>query len=419
MPSEIVDAALESSGGLTSRERAAVRALVGGGEPVILARLGAADARAVVLDRAAAAWRMEGRAVVGVSPDTSAAHEFEDATGIAGATVRGLLADVAVGAVAFDADRVLVVDGAHRLGTPSLATVLEAARGSKVVLLTDGRLPEHDLAGIVREYAKAGLVIDLPYGRDGRELGAAATARIVRGVARAPRGPALAIDPGRDDRHGLDDASVVIGAGATALRERLLADWWASDRGAAFMVAGRRAEIASLNRSARAVRVAAGDLPAGGVVVRGREFQVGDRIVAEAADRRAGVHAGALGTVVRTDAAGLTLATSDGDVAISMRYLERGHVDHAYALSAYRARFVADAALLHLGRPAPALASAARLRGDEPPLLRAGSGRSPPTWGRSPPTRAGRACAGVGPAGVADRHARRSAGAPQPARSLV
>jgi ATP-dependent exoDNAse (exonuclease V) alpha subunit len=114
------------------------------------------------------------------------------------------------------------------------------------------------------------------------------------------------------------------------------------------MIARRRADVADLNRRARAAMAAAGRLGPSALAVAGRDFAVGDRIITM---RNAlgwlGIASGTIGTVTAVDLAtrSLTMQTDDGRaVRLPAAYLQptgrqpAPRVDHAYAITGHKAQ---------------------------------------------------------------------------------
>ena len=91
---------------------------------------------------------------------------------------------------------------------------------------------------------------------------------------------------------------------------RLVADWWSharSDLAGSVMIALRRRDVAELNALARGLMETNGRLGHERVMVAGREFASGDRIVSLRNSDRLGVKNGTRGTVERVDNASGTL----------------------------------------------------------------------------------------------------------------
>jgi hypothetical protein len=122
---------------------------------------------------------------------------------------------------------------------------------------------------------------------------------------------------------------------------RLVADWWSharSDLAGNVMIALRRRDVAELNALARGLMESNGRLGQERLTVAGREFAAGDRIVCLRNSDVLGVKNGTRGTIERVECATstVTVSTDRGDrVDLSSRYLEAGHVRHAYALTGH------------------------------------------------------------------------------------
>jgi hypothetical protein len=122
---------------------------------------------------------------------------------------------------------------------------------------------------------------------------------------------------------------------------RLVSDWWSharSDLAGNAMIALRRRDVAELNALARGLMESNGRLGRERLTSAGREFAAGDRVVCLRNSDRLGVKNGTRGTIERVDprSGTLTISTDRGDrVELSRRYLEAGHVRHAYALTGH------------------------------------------------------------------------------------
>lgn len=108
------------------------------------------------------------------------------------------------------------------------------------------------------------------------------------------------------------------------------------------MLAARRADVEDLNARARLRLQAARVLTGDELTVAGRNFAVRDRVLCGRNDRRLGVLNGDVATVEAIDRDALTLTVrldrGDRTVELPARYLEAGHVAHAYAMTAHKAQ---------------------------------------------------------------------------------
>jgi len=108
------------------------------------------------------------------------------------------------------------------------------------------------------------------------------------------------------------------------------------------MLAARRADVDALNRHARHLLRAAGRLGPDALVVDGRGFAVGDRVMCLRNNRRVGVTNGTRATITDLDPATSALTIQlDGDevdlVVLPGWYLTGAHVVHGYAVTVHKA----------------------------------------------------------------------------------
>lgn len=107
------------------------------------------------------------------------------------------------------------------------------------------------------------------------------------------------------------------------------------------MVAMRQVDVDDLNERARHALRAGGELPNVGLDVAGRQFAVGDRVVALENARRLGVLNGQRGTITIIDLheRGVRVALDAGrDVDLPSGYLGEGRLAHAYAITGHKAQ---------------------------------------------------------------------------------
>ncbi len=107
----------------------------------------------------------------------------------------------------------------------------------------------------------------------------------------------------------------------------------------AVMLAGRRADVAELNMCGH-VRAEAAGYPTGSALdVGGAPIRAGDRVMMLRNDHKLGVRNGNRGTVVAVDADERTIRVqlARGAVDVPARYLDAGHVGHAYAMTVNKA----------------------------------------------------------------------------------
>ncbi len=276
-------------------------------------------------------FRAAGVPVLGAAPSGVAAEKLQDETGIASTTLHRLLDESARNGLPRGC--VLVVDEAGMAETRILAPVLEAVErvDGKAVLIGDPlQLPAVGAGGIFAGIVERNGAVELRENRRQRdEFEREALAAIRRGFGR----DYLAFAESRE--------RLVVSESPLATRTRLLADWWSAardDPAANVMIALRRRDVAELNDLARALMDSHGLLGHERITVAGREFATGDRIVCLRNSESLGVRNGTRATVEAADAeeGALRVATDRGDqLTLHRRYLEAGHVRHAYALTGH------------------------------------------------------------------------------------
>ena len=144
---------------------------------------------------------------------------------------------------------------------------------------------------------------------------------------------------------------VTLAPGAVELHETAVTDWAAAHRAgrSALLLAGTRTEAAALNTLARHHAGRAGLLSGRTLTIGGREFRVGDRVLATRNHRHqttpdgqpAAVENGTLGTVTRVGRRRgyVDVATVDGrHLRLDRDYLTAGHLDHGYAMTIHKSQ---------------------------------------------------------------------------------
>jgi Ti-type conjugative transfer relaxase TraA len=342
LPAATVDPVIARRPTLAGEQADLVRRLTREGDGVAVVVGKAGTGKTFALDAAREAWQSAGVTVSGAALAARAATELQDSAGIPSTTLARLLGELdrqdrdGTPGPLRDGRHVLVVDEAGMIGTRQLARLLDHAqrRRVKVVLVGDPhQLPEIDAGGLFRALTNRLPAIELTTNR--RQ----ANAWEVEALDDLRTGDVdRAIDAYA--QHG----RIVTADTAEAVREQLVADWWATRHGldadAAIMVAVRRADVDDLNQRARARMQATGRLTGPTLTVDGREFQTGDRIVCLRNDRRLGVVNGTRATVDHvTDDRGLIVRLDDDrQVALPTDYLDAGHVTHGYAITGHKAQ---------------------------------------------------------------------------------
>ncbi len=333
---DCVLAALAARPSLSGEQVEMVVALTTSGRAVDVVIAAAGTGKTFSLDAARDAWQRSGHLVVGTALAARAAAELEATAGIPSHTIAGLLSDLdhpEHGGLR--AGTVLVVDEAGMAGTRQLARLLDhaAAAHTKVVLVGDPRqLPEIDAGGLLRGLGRRIPPIRLTQNRRQHEAWERHALAQLR-------------DGNVDDAVTAYDAHGRIHTHETApgARDAMSADWWAATLAGeqVLMLATRWSDVDDLNARARSHLQAAGRLTGPTLTVEHRPYQSGDRIMTLRNDRRLKVRNGtcALITSVDPDDRAMTVRTDTGAaVTLPDRYLDAGHVLHAYATTIHKAQ---------------------------------------------------------------------------------
>ncbi len=107
------------------------------------------------------------------------------------------------------------------------------------------------------------------------------------------------------------------------------------------MLAHRRADVDDLNQRARDLAATNGRLGADELHAGGRAYAAGDQVLARRNDRQLGVINGARGVVSGIDPQQRRVDVDfdrAGPVSLDARYLDDGHLDYGYAMTAHAAQ---------------------------------------------------------------------------------
>lgn len=335
-----VAAALERRPSLSAEQQGMVHALTrrGAGVDVVVGKAG--SGKTFALDAAREAWQAAGIPVVGCALAARTAAGLQDGTGIPSGTLDAPLAELDrpdIGGLALGA--VVVLDEAGMVGTRKLARLLRHAEQAhaKVVLVGDHRqLPEIETGGVFRGLTTRLPVVELTENRRQNEPWERAALDELRDG-----------DPTAGIAAYADHGRVTTAATAEQVRQRLVDDWAHAHDGrtpgeVGMMLAARRVDVDDLNARARRTLLTAGRLTGPPVTAAERDFAVGDRVLCSRNDRHLSVFNGDLGTVttVNHDERTLTVELDRGDQCVELpaRYLDAGHLNHAYAMTAHKAQ---------------------------------------------------------------------------------
>jgi conjugative relaxase-like TrwC/TraI family protein len=316
-------------------QEAAVRTLTCSGDRIAVLVGRAGTGKTHTLGTLRRAYENAGWEVIGLAPLARAARELKGGAGIASTTLaRHLVEQRPV-----TASTVVVVDEAGTAGTRDLTAIVDQATsaGAKVVLVGDHRqLPEVPAGGGFRA------ALDT--------LGDRVAELLVNRRQQHPWEHG-ALD---ELRHGdvatafaayRDHGRVVLADNPADLHALALGDWL-STPGDTLLLAGTRAQARLLNRHARQLLAANGQLDlTGEVEIAGRSFAVGDRVVLcrnhptqHLTDgTKFAVDNGMRGTIVALDDTMTVRLAYGDDVVLDAGYLNHGWVDHGYALTVHKA----------------------------------------------------------------------------------
>lgn len=323
---------------LTVGQVAAIEAVCSSGRGVDVVIGVAGAGKTTALDTAREVLEAAGYRMLGTSTSGQAARTLGTEAGISSGTLRSLLWRLDHHDDVLDERTVVVLDEAAMTADADLLrlTVGIERAGAKLVLVGDQR----QLSAI-----GPGGAIDALLERRPDII-----TTLEENVRQADPAERAALSH-------LRDGSVPAGvawyarAGRTAIaptRTQALAamvDQWAHDIDAGHhtaLLAWRRQDVADLNRLARARYDTLGHLHGEDLVAPGgRRYAVGDRVVALAPDRPAQLVTSQHLTITAVDheTQTLTVQTDDGRyVALAGEAFDKGHLDHAYALTVHRAQ---------------------------------------------------------------------------------
>lgn len=328
----------------------AIRALTGGGDRVAVMVGRAGTGKTHTLGTLRAAYEDAGWSVVGLAPSARAARELQEGSGIGSTTIARHLVEQRQ----INRTTVVVVDEAAMAGTRDIAAIVEQAAtvGAKVVLVGDHhQLPEVAAGGAFRAALDTlgERVVELTVNRRQRHAWERDALDQLR-CGDIETAFAAYRDHGR----------VVLADRPEDLHAIVLGDWHTARAHAdTLLLAGTRAEARLLNRHARHLLAAAGDLSLDTEIeIAGRRFTVGDQVVMCRNDRHQqlttgvpfAVDNGMRGTIIAVSPDHMTVEITSGEhVMLDRDYLDAGWVDHAYAVTIHKAQGVTCDSVLVVG----------------------------------------------------------------------
>lgn len=330
-----VERAISERPTLTDEQAALVRGLTQSGHGVEVVRAAAGTGKTFALDAARDAWQASDVPLLGCALSARAAVELQSQSGVRSDTVARLERQLAQGH-RIPPGSVLIVDEAGMVGSRQLTDLARhaAAVDAKLVLVGDDhQLPEIDAGGAFRGLAD--------------RLGALELRTVIRQSQEWDRDALDHLRHGRVEEWAetyREHGRLVSHPTAERARRALVEDWWVAAREPgteAAMIAHRRADVADLNRRARQLMGADGRLGTDELTLHDRAFAEGDAVLARRNDRRLEIVNGARGTVTAVDLErrSVSVELADGrGVRLDASYLDAGHLDHGYALTAHAAQ---------------------------------------------------------------------------------
>jgi hypothetical protein len=338
-----IDAAVRRAQGglgrvLTAGQVAAIDAVCSSGREVDVVIGVAGAGKTTALDTARDALETAGYRVLGTSTSGQAARTLNTEAGIASRTLTSLLWRLDHQAEVLDQRTVVVLDEAAMTADADLLRLcvgIERA-GAKLVLVGDQRQlsaigPGGAIDAVLERHREIVTVLDTNV-RQHDPAERAALAELRAGSV-----------PASVDWYARNGRTTTAPTRTEALVE--MVDQWAHDLTAGHrtaLLAWRRQDGTDLNRLARARYDQLGHLHGDDLVAPGgRCYAVGDRVVTLAPNPAAQLVTSQQLTVTAVDhhTRTLTVETDNGrHVALTAMFIDRGHLDHAYALTVHRAQ---------------------------------------------------------------------------------
>jgi conjugative relaxase-like TrwC/TraI family protein len=332
---------------LTPDQTAAVRAFTSSRRGVDVVEALAGTGKTTIIGALSACYGLAGWQVVGAAPTGRAARELREAAEIPATTMHALVAELDQ-SNGFGPRTVLVLDEAGMAPTRLTARLFAHAEraGVKVIAVGDsGQLGSVEAGGWLAALARQQRTVQLREVMRQRDADERAALEALRGG-----------EPERYLAHKQDDITVHP-TEAEAL-SGLVEQWHAAQRehdlSSAVMIARDNHTREQLNRAARMQLKRDGVVAPLGIVVAGREFAKGDRVIARRNDRELDVDNGTLGTIVGVSplAGYLRIQTDSRHIRDLDRWYVAAHLEHAYALTGHGAQSGTVSWAGVIGRPA-------------------------------------------------------------------
>jgi conjugative relaxase-like TrwC/TraI family protein len=330
----VAQVAREREPALGGEQVAMVHAAASSRDRVVCVVGHAGAGKTTALAALADAYQRDGHVVIGAAPSGVAAENLAAETGIPTGTLHRLLVEARERG-GLPSGCLLVVDEAAMADTRTLTRVLrdvEDAEGKAVLVGDPAQLPAVGPGGLFGAIVERYGAIELHENRRQRdELERRALALLREGRSR----DYLA--------HAAQQGRLTVAAGRVESKAQLVADWWQTaqnDLSGSAMIAYRRADVAELNAVARVLLDREGRLGRDRLRLgNGTELAVGDRVLFTRNDRRLEIANGSRGTICSVDRERRAVEVELDHrrrLTLPTRYLDSGHVSHAYALTGHK-----------------------------------------------------------------------------------
>ena len=323
----------QSEPALNVDQAAAIRALTSSGSGMDVVEALAGTGKTTLVGAMARCYELAGWRVVGAAPTARAARQLREVAGIPADTMHALATELDR-ADGFGSRTVLVLDEAGMAPTRLTAQLLAHAErdGVKVIAIGDpGQLGSVEAGGWLAALA--------------RDQSTTQLHEVMRQRDPEERAALEALRHGEAERYlaHKQDEITVHPTEDQALRA-LAEQWHAAQHQHGLkrtvMIARDNQTRDRLNLAARARLRRAGTLHAPNIMIGGRDYAPGDRVIARRNDRHRDIDNGTLGTVTAIDArtGSMVIETDTGGRRDLDPAYVAAHVEHAYALTGHGAQ---------------------------------------------------------------------------------